>query len=404
MNKSPMKFLYHSLVASLFTVATSQLDSGFTSLKTCEGDFNDGVKLGAELADLIKESTGQSCSEISDFKDTVGEYVDTSYPQDTGNWKKNSCHAGVKAGSNQFIDKYEDQCLAAPSSGFKLDWVTTVEAPETPEEPTQEQNEHILAVDDQAITISGESVDIDVLSNDIVHSADKSDLLISLRSRGKNGYCVIHEDTNFIVYYPKYRYAGYDECEYILCDVDKFCDSAKVTITIVKAVEFSDETLSDPNRPAIDEILEGLDIAGNNDVGDNPTPQKPHKPAIDHMPAKPKPPKEDSNDLSLIDFNEPVHSSDTPMNFVINDAALDSFKCPSDHASIMIEVQADKYGDDTTWTLSREYENGTSTLELSGGPYDSNGFSSKHICAPKPSKWTFSISDEYGDGELRNKI
>ena len=395
-----MKFLYPGLIASLCHTAAFQQDLSSKTLKICDGDFNDGAKLGAELADAIMESRGNSCSKISDIKGTISEYANTNYPEDTGNWKKDSCHAGVKAGANQFVDKYEDQCLTATTDGFQMEWVTTVEEPETPEEPTQEQQEHILAVNDQAITISGESVDIDVLSNDIIHSTDKSNLLLSLRSRGKNGYCVIHEDTNFIVYYPKHRYAGYDECVYLLCDGDNFCDSAKVIVTIVKAVEFFDETLPDPNRPTIDEILEGLDIAANNDVGDKPAPPNSHKPAIDHIPAKPKPPKGDSNDMSLIDFNEETHiSNDVPMNLIVNDDALESFKCPSDHVSITIEVQADKYGDDTTWTLSREYENGTTSLELSGGPYDSSGFSSNHICAPKPSKWTFSISDEYGDGE-----
>ena len=38
-------------------------------------------------------------------------------------------------------------------------------------------------------------------------------------------------------------------------------------------------------------------------------------------------------------------------------------------SSITIEVHADKFGDDTTWTLVREYENGALELVLEGGPY-----------------------------------
>lgn len=261
-----------------------------------------------------------------------------------------------------------------PCKAIELDWGTTVEAPATPDEPTQQQKQYVQAVNDQAITISGESVDIDVLSNDVINSASTSSLSLSLTTRGRNGYCVVHDDTDFIVYYPKHRYAGYDECEYVVCDEDNFCDSATVTITIVKALELNEETtVSDPDRPSIDEILDGLNITGQ--------PSKPHMPAKEEMP----------DNLDLIDFNSPMLYS--------NDVALDFFTCPEGQVSIMIEVQADKYGDDTTWTLTREYEDGTSEVELSGGPYDANGFESQHLCAPNPSKWTFAINDLYGDGK-----
>jgi hypothetical protein len=264
------------------------------------------------------------------------------------------------------------------SSALELEWGTTVEAPETPEVPTQQQKEHIQAVDDQAITIAGESVDIDVLANDLIHSADPSSLSLSLMLRGRNGYCVVHEETDFIVYYPKHRYAGYDECEYVVCDADKVCDSAKVTITIVKAVAFNEESTASPDRPAIDEILDGLNItgytpeAGNETVLANP----------DKVPI--------TEDVDITEVSGIMHYS--------NDVALDSFSCPYGQSSITIEVQADKYGDDTTWTLTREYEDGTSEAGLSGGPYDSNGFESQHLCVPKPSKWLFTIADQYGDG------
>ena len=263
-----------------------------------------------------------------------------------------------------------------PSLTFELDWVTTIEAPEIQEKPTTQQKQHVKAVNDRAITISGESVDIDVLSNDIIHS-DKSLLSLSLTSRGKNGYCVIHDDTDFIVYYPKYRYAGYDECVYIVCDAQKVCDSAKVIITIVKAVHFDDESTSTnrPDTPAVDEILDGLNISGSK-------PETTDPPSGDPVIAE---------DFEYLQLNEPMHYS--------NDVALSSYSCPYGHASILIEVQADKYGDDTTWTFTREYEDGTSSVELSGGPYDSNGFDSQHICVPKPSKWKFEIADQYGDGE-----
>lgn len=271
----------------------------------------------------------------------------------------------------------------SPSKAFELHWVTTVEAPETPEQPTQQQKEHIQAVDDQAITIAGESVDINVLANDVIHSADPNSLSLSLRSRGRNGYCVLHEETDFLVYYPKHRYAGYDECEYIVCDAEKVCDSAKVSITVVKALQFGDEPSLDPDRPAIDEILDGLNITGRPlEIEEEPAVSNPDKQPI-------------TEDAEIIEFDGPMHYS--------NDVALDTFSCPYGQASIVIEVQADNYGDDTTWTLSRDYEDGTSAVELSGGPYDSNGFESTHLCVPRPSKYTFSISDQYGDGKMTMK-
>jgi hypothetical protein len=236
--------------------------------------------------------------------------------------------------------------IAPASSAFRFEWMTTVEAPEDPKEPTALQKEHIQAVDDQAITIAGESVDIYVLANDVIHTVDESSLSLSLESRGRNGYCVINDGTDFIIYYPKHRYAGYDECEYTVCDQDGFCDSAKVTVTIVKATEANaDSSSSNPDRPAVEET-----------IGDN---------------------------------DQVYHSNDVALNF---------FSCPEGQASLMIEVQTDNYGEDTTWTLSRELEDGSVETELAGGPYDSNGFESKHVCAPKPSIWNFTIYDAFGDG------
>ena len=91
------------------------------------------------------------------------------------------------------------------------------------------------------------------------------------------------------------------------------------------------------------------------------------------------------------------------LTFTTSNDALSSFNCPPGQSSIAIEVQADKYGDDTTWTLVREYEDGTTELVLEGGPYDSNGFDSRHVCAPKPSLWRFAISDQYGDGKFHSE-
>eukprot|EP00956_Cyclotella_meneghiniana_P025942 scaffold55148_cov49-Cyclotella_meneghiniana.AAC.11 len=398
--------------------------------------------------------------------------------------------------------------LIASSHAFELNWSSIVQTSEDPpplQQLSLEQTQpiSIQAVDDTAITISGESVDIDILANDILPNGNN--VSIKLRERGNNGICVIHDDTQFIVYYPMHRYAGYDECQYILCDTsdssssEDNCDVATVTVTIVKSTEFQQEEIEvDGNRPvlplpSVEEILDGLDVTGLPET----------KPPIEEE-------KGDSNDFNLLDLNDAVvveDSNDTTcrdlgqvaaqvisdeycpsengevsptlptpndeascrsvaygtcegaiysyvkkngcspptsallqlqsqckdqvdllyrhsvnvndiadpalilpsdsnendvaveaLTFTTNNDALNSFHCPPGQSSITIEVQADKYGDDTTWTLVREYEDGTTELVLEGGPYDSNGFDSRHVCAPKPSLWRFAISDQYGDG------
>ena len=78
---------------------------------SCDGDFNDGVYLGAEVAEKMWKEMGSSCSNIWGFEDKVEDYIEVKYPTDTSDWRKNSCHQGVEAGADQVVDKYEKQCL-----------------------------------------------------------------------------------------------------------------------------------------------------------------------------------------------------------------------------------------------------------------------------------------------------
>lgn len=77
---------------------------------SCDGDFNDGVYLGADIAESIWKDLGSSCGNIWYFEDDVDEYL-KKYPTDTSNWKKNSCHEGMQKGADQVVQKYEKKCL-----------------------------------------------------------------------------------------------------------------------------------------------------------------------------------------------------------------------------------------------------------------------------------------------------
>jgi len=96
--------------ASDLAVERSNAKSGRSSM-SCNGDFNDGVYLGAEVAEKLWKQQGSSCSNIWGFEESVENYLDNKYPTDTSNWKKNSCHQGMEKGAEQVVAKYEKQCL-----------------------------------------------------------------------------------------------------------------------------------------------------------------------------------------------------------------------------------------------------------------------------------------------------
>eukprot|EP00956_Cyclotella_meneghiniana_P000016 scaffold40_cov68-Cyclotella_meneghiniana.AAC.3 len=77
----------------------------------CDGDFNSGVYLGADVAEAIWKAGGSSCSNIWGYEDAVDDYLDEYYPDDTGNWKTDACHDGMEKGADQVVAKYEKMCL-----------------------------------------------------------------------------------------------------------------------------------------------------------------------------------------------------------------------------------------------------------------------------------------------------
>ena len=121
--------------ASLLILTSS---TNNVSTPKCTGDFNDGVYLGADLAESIWKDMGSTCSKIWSFADTVDDYLDEYYPTDTSDWRRNSCNEGVAKGvssteniwrmfsyanivliklkrcksqAQQVVDKYEKKCL-----------------------------------------------------------------------------------------------------------------------------------------------------------------------------------------------------------------------------------------------------------------------------------------------------
>jgi hypothetical protein len=77
----------------------------------CDGDFNSGVYLGAEVAEDLWADGGSSCSNIWSFEEEVDAYLAENYPTDTSDWRTNSCHEGMAQGAAQVVEKYEKQCL-----------------------------------------------------------------------------------------------------------------------------------------------------------------------------------------------------------------------------------------------------------------------------------------------------
>ena len=73
---------------------------------SCDGDFNDGVYLGADVAEKMWKEQGSSCSNIWGFEDQVDDYLDAKYPTDTSDWRKNSCHEGMQKGAGAYSNVY----------------------------------------------------------------------------------------------------------------------------------------------------------------------------------------------------------------------------------------------------------------------------------------------------------
>jgi hypothetical protein len=82
---------------------TDQVSVKKSKTNTCDGDFNSGVYLGADVAEKMWKEQGSSCSNIWGFEDQVDNYLESKYPTDTSDWRKNSCHEGMKKGAGELL-------------------------------------------------------------------------------------------------------------------------------------------------------------------------------------------------------------------------------------------------------------------------------------------------------------
>eukprot|EP00569_Conticribra_weissflogii_P001865 CAMPEP_0171351138 /NCGR_PEP_ID=MMETSP0878-20121228/38246_1 /TAXON_ID=67004 /ORGANISM="Thalassiosira weissflogii, Strain CCMP1336" /LENGTH=505 /DNA_ID=CAMNT_0011856309 /DNA_START=136 /DNA_END=1653 /DNA_ORIENTATION=- len=227
----------------------------------------------------------------------------------------------------------------------------------------------VEAMDDFALCITGEVIEIDVLSNDIFYPADMKLAVSDISNNGKNGACF--NLNRYIRYLSVAGFVGTDECMYKVCDHLGGCATAIVTILVTDSMEVVElsHVFSNGHRPPVafgdpailDEGIEGLFSHNDGDI----------------------------------DEEEIMEQVDGPMNS--NDFSLNLNNCHEGDVRITIEVQTDQYGDDTTFELFREVD-GISTLTLSRGPYASHSYDSIQLCAPNPSLHTFVIHDKYGDG------
>ena len=80
-------------LSTLATIIMAVPSAAVSLAKTsCDGDFNSGVYLGAEVAENIWDERGASCSNIRSFESQVEDYLYNNYPTDTTDLRKNSWH------------------------------------------------------------------------------------------------------------------------------------------------------------------------------------------------------------------------------------------------------------------------------------------------------------------------
>ena len=110
-----------STLAVIAWAAPTSAQSTLPAPIQCDGDFNDGVYLGADVAEAIWREGGSSCNTIWGYEDAVDDYLDENYPDDTGNWQTDACHDGMEKGADQVVAKYEQMCLdASPQECYEL--------------------------------------------------------------------------------------------------------------------------------------------------------------------------------------------------------------------------------------------------------------------------------------------
>ncbi|KAL9190544.1 hypothetical protein ACHAXT_000250 [Thalassiosira profunda] len=258
----------------------------------------------------------------------------------------------------------------------------------------------VRAVGDSATTTSGQPIKVAVLFNDYVIKDGMPEfgqdlVLESVVASGLHGNCAV--EGKGLLYTPGEGYAGPDKCGYKVCHENGVaCDYATVSIQVAKQAT-SEVVAVDENRPDVN--LDPL----------KPVPEQ-EPPMIDpeallteEVWAEVEENPNQGLSPGANTTGEEEASSDVDVTLVIPEFVPDpvfnfTSNCSDAEVLLTFELQTDKHGEDVTWEIFREYGDNSSMLVVSRGPYGQYSFDQVDICVPSPSKFTFIIHDEWGDG------
>lgn len=112
--------------------------------------------------------------------------------------------------------------------------------------------EKVYAKDDHIVAFLGESITVDVVSNDFVKGMGP--LTITYTGGSKNGSCAITND-NKILYKPKNGFRGSDACGYTICHASNMCDDGILRIDVIQRKVLRSYLTSPADNTSTDEIV-----------------------------------------------------------------------------------------------------------------------------------------------------
>lgn len=114
----------------------------------------------------------------------------------------------------------------------------------------------IEASDDNATIEINESVNIDVLANDVLPNGFE---MVSIDMPAANGTAIVNDLDGTIDYTPEMDYCGDDSFTYIVCDLST-CDTATVSITINCPISYPQYTIGEVSTVDGDGVVDSLDV------------------------------------------------------------------------------------------------------------------------------------------------
>eukprot|EP00578_Thalassiosira_sp_NH16_P020085 CAMPEP_0181083178 /NCGR_PEP_ID=MMETSP1071-20121207/4023_1 /TAXON_ID=35127 /ORGANISM="Thalassiosira sp., Strain NH16" /LENGTH=901 /DNA_ID=CAMNT_0023164827 /DNA_START=194 /DNA_END=2902 /DNA_ORIENTATION=+ len=270
------------------------------------------------------------------------------------------------------------------------------------------------ATGDEATTVTGRAIEVDVLRNDHLRRDDdgsedtgiETSLLVvtDIVSDGINGRCTIIFDNgngkgggSKVLYAPDAGYSGPDKCGYRVCSFEGsirgVCNFATLSITVAKQSE-EVQIVAGP-RPDDDGATWSTDGATSppNWVDD-------HSDIVEPIYLDPE---ALFTDEVWDEVDEGRYGTDSTLSqdaydenwgYWNDEIDLGPSSCDSGEVLLAIELQTDEHGGDVTWELVSE----DGVAEIERGPYGTYSFDQVDLCVPNPSRWTFEIRDAFGDG------